>query len=259
MLDLITPVILTYNEAPNIGRALECLCWARQVVVVDSHSTDETRGIVSKFPNVRLIERPFDCHGDQWAFALGQTGIETEWLLRLDADYIMTQGLIDEIAELSPGDDVGGYRVAFTFCIHGRPLRASLYPPKSILLRRGKWRCWQDGHTDEWEVEGRLLDLRGLVLHDDRKPISHWVNDQRRYMAAERDKLMAADRRKLNRYDQLRLKRCFAPILMLIYCLFIKRLILDGGPGIFYAFQRSFTEYLLSLYLIEKDVSGQKK
>ena len=49
MLDQITPLILTYNEAPNIGRTLEQLTWARDIVVVDSFSTDDTVEIASSF------------------------------------------------------------------------------------------------------------------------------------------------------------------------------------------------------------------
>ena len=42
MFDQITALILTYNEAPNIGRILERLDWARDIVVVDSFSDDDT-------------------------------------------------------------------------------------------------------------------------------------------------------------------------------------------------------------------------
>ena len=62
MLAQITPVVLTYNEAANIGRTLERLAWAREVVVVDSHSTDDTISIARRFPNVRVVQRPFVDH-----------------------------------------------------------------------------------------------------------------------------------------------------------------------------------------------------
>ena len=56
MLDKITAVVLTYNEVPNIGRLLERVRWAAQVVVVDSQSTDGTQSLASSFRNVRVIE-----------------------------------------------------------------------------------------------------------------------------------------------------------------------------------------------------------
>ena len=40
MLENITPVVLTYNEEPNIVRTFSRLCWANDVVVVDSGSSD---------------------------------------------------------------------------------------------------------------------------------------------------------------------------------------------------------------------------
>ena len=49
MLDEITPLVLTYNEAPNLGRTLDRLAWAREIVVVDSMSTDDTRAIAARF------------------------------------------------------------------------------------------------------------------------------------------------------------------------------------------------------------------
>src|SRR5258708_7588126 len=81
MLDQITPLILTHNEAPNIGRTLAELSWASDIVVVDSFSDDETLEIVSRFPQVRVYQRQFDSHENQWNFGLRETGIDSEWLL----------------------------------------------------------------------------------------------------------------------------------------------------------------------------------
>ena len=92
----ITPLVLTFNEAPNIDRTLARLQWARRVVVVDSFSTDETLAICGRYPNVDLKQRRFDNHTDQWNWGLDQ--ITTEWVLSLDADYVLTEALIDELS-----------------------------------------------------------------------------------------------------------------------------------------------------------------
>src|ERR1044072_4263961 len=102
MLDQITRLILTYNEAPNIARALGRLSWAREVVVVDSYSADETVEIAKSFPNVRLVQRAFDSHRNQWEFGLKETDISTPWVLALDADYVVTDELIEELRRLQP-------------------------------------------------------------------------------------------------------------------------------------------------------------
>src|SRR5258708_14791443 len=94
----ITPVILTYNEAANIGRSLGRLTWAGQVVIVDSGSTDETLVIAGRFPNVRTDHRPFDTHAQQWRFAVDATGIPSACLLLLHANSLVAPPLRAEVA-----------------------------------------------------------------------------------------------------------------------------------------------------------------
>src|SRR6185437_15048517 len=136
MLDRITPVILTYNEAPNIGRTLERLRWAREIVVVDSGSTDETSTIIARFANARLVYHPMTSLADQLNFGFHEMGIVSDWVLRLDADYIVTDELVEEISRLDPAPEVAAYRVNFLFAVHGVRLRAHFYPPEYGLFRR---------------------------------------------------------------------------------------------------------------------------
>jgi glycosyltransferase involved in cell wall biosynthesis len=60
MIDRITPLVITYNEASNIARTLGRLTWARRIVVIDSGSTDETLDIIRSFPQAQVIHRNFD-------------------------------------------------------------------------------------------------------------------------------------------------------------------------------------------------------
>jgi glycosyltransferase involved in cell wall biosynthesis len=254
MLDQITPVILTYNEAPNIGRTLERLDWARDIVVVDSFSDDETLAIVSNHPRARAFQRKFDMLKNQWNFALKETGIETEWVLALDADYLLTPDLLDELKVLAPEHRTRGYRARFVYCVEGQPLRGSAYPPVTVLYRRDNATYEQDGHAQRVSVGGEVENLRSIILHDDRKPLGRWLQSQYRYMELEAEKLSAADMRQLSLSDRLRKMRVLAPFVMLFYCLLFKRAILDGRAGIYYTFQRAFAELLLSLHLLERDL-----
>src|SRR5258708_5729935 len=100
MLDEITPVLLTYNEEQNIGRTLSRLGWAKDIIVVDSGSTDRTLAILAACSNVRMFNRRFDTHANQWRYAIEETQIATDWILRLDADYQLSDALVSELAEL---------------------------------------------------------------------------------------------------------------------------------------------------------------
>ena len=253
MLETITPLILTFNEAPNIARTLDRLKWANDIVVVDSLSTDETMAILARYPNVRVFQRAFETHAAQWNFGLAETGIATQWVLALDADYFLTDELSEEIRGLAPQDGVGGYMARFRYCINGKPLRGAAYPPVTVLFRKAEAGYLQDGHTQRIEIKGSTEMLRARIFHDDRKSLRHWIASQERYMRLEAEKLRNGDPGKLGLADRIRRLRIVAPFAMLFFCLIVRGAILDGRAGIFYALQRTFAELLLSLYLLEGD------
>lgn len=251
MIDEVTPVILAGDEEANIERTLRRLSWAREVIICDSYSEDATLEIARRFPNVRVVQRRIDTLADQWTWAVSQAS--TPWVLTLDADYVLSDSAAAEIASLSPAADVGGYETSFIYAIGGRPLRASLYPPRNVLLRRDRSSFFMDGHTQRVRVEGRVGRLREKIVHDDRKPLSRLISRQRRYMRDEARKLRQADPKSLNAASRLRKWIFIAPLAMPFYTLFVKRLILDGWPGLYYAFERTVAEIILSIELLKRD------
>jgi glycosyltransferase involved in cell wall biosynthesis len=257
MLESVTPVVLTLDEAANIGRVLERLSWAREVLVLDSGSTDETVAIARSFANVRLLVRPFDNAARQWSFAAFESGVKSEWVLALDADYVLADGFADELRALAPPAEVAGYSARFVYCVGGRPLRGTLYPPVTVLYRRTKARYVQDGHTQRVAVEGAVRPLRTPIRHDDRKPLSNWLRNQARYMLLEAELLHSRSFRELSLADRAR-KLHLGPPAVLLYCLVVQRGLLDGWAGLHYALQRTVAEALISLGLLERIVRGGK-
>lgn len=249
MLDQITPVILTYNEAPNIARSLQKLAWANRIVVIDSYSTDNTLDLVAACPQIEIFQRKFDTHTNQWNFGLEQ--VKTDWILSLDADYVLSDNLLNELKTLNPPGNVDGYFASFRYCVFGKPLRGTILPPRQVLFRRASAIYIDDGHTQLLTVKGQSNSLTGIVLHDDRKPLSRWLWAQDRYMIIEAEKLLKTPDAQLSLSDKLRKRKLIAPFAVLFYCLLLKGGILDGWRGWYYAFQRMFAETLLSLRLIE--------
>lgn len=250
MLDKITPVILTLNEAPNIGRTLDRLRWAKETVILDSGSTDATLEIARAFPGVRAWSRPFDGHAAQWNAAVGDPSIKTEWVLALDADYLLTPSFVSELATLQPSATVSGYRARFEFAIDGTVLRGSLYPPHVVLFRRGRGRYVQEGHTQRLVLDGPVDELSAVITHDDRKPMSRWLASQRAYARQEAKRLHSLRWSESPLRDRVRKMLFVAPWLVPAYTLFGQGVVLDGWWGMRYAAQRALAEIFIARALL---------
>lgn len=252
-LDDITPLILTYNEAPNIGRTLSALKWAKEIIIIDSFSADETLEIVNQFEQVEVFQRKFDSFADQCNFGL--TKIRTEWVLSLDADYYLTSELLAEIQKLSEKDlDNNGFLIGFKYCVFGKPLSGALLPPRKILYRKEFARYQNDGHSHKVYVKEPSQKLSSFIYHDDRKPLARWLWAQSRYMALETEKLLKTPDSALSLSDKIRKTKILAPLIVPFYCLVLKGGLLDGWNGWYYALQRTLAEILLSLHLIEAEI-----
>src|SRR5262249_19792166 len=112
LIDEITPLLITFNEAPNVMRVLDKLKWAKRIVVVDSGSTDGTLDLIAQFPQAEFVHRAFDSFAEQCNFGL--TLIRSEWVLSLDADYELSDELVRELHDLRE-TGVAGYRASFVY------------------------------------------------------------------------------------------------------------------------------------------------
>jgi hypothetical protein len=248
----LTALLLTYNEEANIERTLAALQWVPNIFVIDSGSTDRTLEILASDPKVTTLHRPFDSFADQCNFGLDL--IKSEWVLSLDADYVVTPALAEEICTCFRTPEpllFSGFSIPFRYCIAGKPLRGTLLPPRICLYRTAGARYRNDGHGHRVDVPGKVGRLHYPILHDDRKPLERWLASQLRYLAIESLKLQATPLSQLSIADRLRLKTPLAPLAALVLCLFVNGGILDGWQGWTYAFQRCYAEILLKLMLLE--------
>lgn len=95
-------LITAGNEQDNIRRVLDSVIgWADDVLLMlDSHSTDDTFQIASEYQNVRIYKHPYDTPARQKNRGLGLLNVQ--WTLILDADEEVTDMLkekIDSIAD----------------------------------------------------------------------------------------------------------------------------------------------------------------
>jgi hypothetical protein len=170
----------------------------------------------------------------------------------MDADYEMSDRLVEELLNLREMEEVAGYRASFVYRIHGRPLRGTLYPPRIVLYRAKSARYANEGHGHRVVVSGEVRALRGVIYHDDRKPLWRWLASQQSYARLEADYLLTADAGVLSASDRLRRMAWPAPIVVFFYVLIVKGGLFDGWPGWFYTVQRVLVEFMIALELIDR-------
>ena len=253
----VTPLILTLNEEDNIERCLKRLAWAAEIVVIDSGSTDRTLEICSQFTAVQVVHHRFESFAEQTNFGL--TLIKTDWVLSIDADYVLPLGFEEDLKAFDSGDDVVGAYASFDYCVFGRPLESTLYPPRLVLHRVNRSRYIQDGHAHRVEIDGEKADLGIRIDHDDRKPLPRWFESQAAYAHQEAEKLLQSDPKLLSRQDRLRRSGWASPWVVVFWCLVIRRCALDGWDGLYYTFQRMIAETMLAICILDARLrKGQK-
>ena len=257
----ITPVILTYNEIDNIKQTIDSLSWANDIVVVDSGSTDGTLDFLNSQSNVRVFFRNFDLHANQWNFAITDTKISTNWVLALDADYVLPGAFIDELINLEPKVGCIGFKVKFKYVLGNKILLGSMYPPGIVLYKVKNGLYFQDGHTQRLHISGgHVAFIQSFVFHHDKKSLSRWLGSQLAYAKLESSMILlkVANKSKLSLKDRIRLMFIVSPLVTPIYFLIVKGGIFNGVHGIFYALQRSLVEIIIALYLIEDGKIGKR-
>lgn len=251
----ITPIIITYNEEPNIGRTLDSLRWAKRVIVLDSGSTDGTEMIAKQFANVDWLVRAFDSFKVQTEYGIHQTGIDTDYVLALDADMHVSEELVQEIGTGFMQKKYAGGNLSFDFRILGHSLAGSLYPPQIRLFDRTKVKVWQDGHGHKFGVDGPVYQFKSPLIHDDRKPLERWISSQLSYSSIELERITSEGSSRWR--DRLRRLGVMPPI---VAALAYMR---SGGPwggaaAARYAYERATFECLLAIRLMSSRMEKQQ-
>jgi glycosyltransferase involved in cell wall biosynthesis len=101
----LTAIVLTYNEELHIERCLRSLIPVA-ARIVDSFSTDATVEIARSL-GANVVQRQFKNQADQfqWALdslALDSLAIDTNWVMRVDADEYISTELAASMTELIP-------------------------------------------------------------------------------------------------------------------------------------------------------------
>jgi len=203
----VVAVVLTFNEERNLPACLASLDgWCREVVVIDSGSTDRTTAIAREH-GARVLTHPFETHARQWQWALASLPADAEWVLALDADQRVTAELRDAIAAAVPradADRVDGYFMARRQIFRGRWIRHGGYYPKYLLKLFRRSAVVIDEHDlvdHHFRIAGRVERLRGDLVEDNQNEaaIFDWIEKHNRYARLQAREELRGERSSVER------------------------------------------------------------
>jgi glycosyltransferase involved in cell wall biosynthesis len=183
-------IILTYNEQKHISRCIGSVSdIASDIFIVDAHSTDKTCELAAA-QGAKVIRNKWVNYATQFNWALDNLPIHTDWVLRLDADEIVTGHLQKELAsciDQLPESIVGIYvnrRVNFW----GRWIRyGGMYPMYVMrLFRFGFGYCeprWMDEHMVI--TNGKSIKIEGDIIDDNLNNLGWWISKHNDYALRE--------------------------------------------------------------------------
>jgi glycosyltransferase involved in cell wall biosynthesis len=170
-------VVITYNEAANIGRCLRSVAGiADEIVVVDSASTDETCAIAGSY-GALIFQRPFDGYSGQKNFA--NSCATHDWVLSLDADEELSEPLRQAILSVKakPAHDAYFLKRLTSFC--GHFIRhGGWYPDKQCRLWNKTKGAWNGTIHETWRLQDSTAaygTLPGDLLHYSFNNISDYL------------------------------------------------------------------------------------
>lgn len=183
----VTVIVLARDESANIDRCLGSLGWARQVVVVDSGSTDDTPRRAAA-AGAEVVEEAWRGYGAQREFALRLPVLGHDWVYFVDADEWVSPELAGEVAGVLRDPDRDAYAQRFRLVFQGRWIRhCGWYGGAWIvrLMRRPAARYGSDVFGERVQVDGRVGRLRNDLVDEDRKGLARWLRKHVGYAELE--------------------------------------------------------------------------
>lgn len=177
----ISAVIITYNESRNIRRTLSRLYWCDEIVILDSHSTDDTVAICQEF-GCKVFYRKFDGYGSQKRYAVALA--ENDWVLCLDADEVLSEALIAEIrSKFRQEPACVGYEMPMNLVFLGKEFRYGKESQRHFLrlFHRGRGGFTDARVHEKIELNGKIGKMSNALLHFSYNSLNQWNEKMERY------------------------------------------------------------------------------
>lgn len=262
MAETLTAIILTFNEAIHIERCIRAVRGvAQHVFVIDSGSCDETVSI-ARANGAEVLQNPWRNYATQFNWALDNAKIETDWILRIDADEVLDPTLHSAITAFlaAPPSPANAAVLRRQIVFLGRPIRYGFFHPLHNL------RMWRNG---QGRVETRWMDehvkvpnevsvvLNGTLVDHNLNDLGWWTAKHNSYAmrevydiietrmggdVADLSGLSMGARAKRFAKNRLyaHLPRMFRPLFYFLYRYVLGAGFLDGREGFYFHVLQAF-------------------
>jgi len=260
----ISIVILTFNEEIHIERCIKSLLpFTKEIFIVDSNSTDRTVEIAESL-GAKVYQNKWVNYAVQYQWGLDNCPIDTEWVMRMDADEYVLPELADEInTRMSAIDkDVSGIYIKRRVFFLDRWIKHGDYYPVWLLRiwrhKLGKIEArWMDEHIKL--SAGTTIQFENDLVDDNKSGLTAWTAKHNNYATREaidalnkiynfidedieEGKLFGSsvERKRWLRQKYDNLPLFLRPIIYFHYRYFFKFGFLDGKPGFIWHFLQGF-------------------
>ena len=261
----ISVFIIAFNEELHIKRCIESVkSFAQKIYVVDSFSTDKTVEIAESSGAI-VFQNTWSNHANQVNWAINNCGISTEWIMRLDADEVVTPALAEEIQTELDRQPAGisGINLKRRVYFMNRWIKHGSYYPTWLLRiwRNGKGICEQRIMDEHIKVlEGKTVNFEHDIIDENLNNLTWWTNKHNHYASKEAFELLnniyqienhnelvlpklfgsQSERKRWLKYRYAKLPLFSRPFIYFIYRYFIRLGFLDGKQGLIWHFLQGF-------------------
>jgi glycosyltransferase involved in cell wall biosynthesis len=266
----LTILIPTLNEEINIFKCLDSLKGLRcSIYVIDTNSVDNTTAIAEKY-GVKVFTGNWGSFSEKINWALLNLPINTDWVMRVDADEVLSPKLYDYLqSEKYVNSDFCAYTVIRKINFLGKELNfGGLGNLRDI-------RIWRHGAAS---MENRMLDehmiIKGNIgcvdcdiIDTYRRSIDDWIVKHIKYANLEVQESMSTKLLEGNSSSAAKFKRLIKnkiyyklpffvrPLMFFIFRYFILLGFLDGKAGLIYhTFHAFWYRFLVDVKIFEKKI-----
>ena len=280
----VSAIIMTYNEQVNLPKCLESISdYVDDIILVDSFSNDVTLDIARTY-TPKVYQNIFVDQAKQFIWALENTSIANEWILRIDADERWTPEGFAELCDIIENDKADGVYVKMKIFVMGRWIKhGGFYPNNFLRVYKKSKGSMEDRWIDEHiRVDGRTIVSNIDVIesnYDRQKNLVLWTTKHNNYSTREAVEFLIA-KHNLAKVDTIanlfgtsterkrwikekvyfRIPLFVRPFLYFFYRYFFQLGFLDGMQGfIFHTLHAFWYRFLVDakVYQIEKNARDE--